>query len=71
MEILDEQPTEEASQMEYQPNNESLHFDDSNIITVEESSNNSNVNDSSNDKSEAFQSNTGMFDLKSKNFSPK
>ena len=59
MEILDEQPTEKASQMEYQSNNESLHF--------EESSNNKNVND----KSDVFQINTGMFDLKGKNLPPK
>ena len=71
MEILDEQPTEEASQMEYQSNNESLHFHDSNIITVEESSNNNNVNDSSNDKGDVFQSNIGMFDLKGKNLPAK
>ena len=64
MEILDEQPTEEASQMEYQSNNESLHFHDSNIITVGESSNHNNVNDSSNDKSDVFQS-------KGKNLPPK
>ena len=71
MEILDEQPTEEASQMEYQSNNESLPFDDTNIITVEESSNNNNLNDNSNDKSDVFQSNIGMFDLKGKNLPPK
>ena len=57
--------------MEYQSNNESLHFDDSNIITVAESSNNNNVNNSSNDKSDVFQSNTGMFDLRGKNLPPK
>ena len=37
------------------------------LMKVEESSNNKNVND----KSDVFQINTGMFDLKGKNLPPK
>ena len=67
MRILDEQPTEEASQIECQSNNGSLHSDDNSIETVEESSNNNNVND----KSNVFESYTGIFNLKDKNLPPK